>query len=853
MKHLALLLTLIASMVSWSPPLSRAADVSSLTLSSTSVVGGKTSTATVRLDSAALGGDLVIALSSSNPSAATVPGSVTIPGGSSSATFTVTTVPVSASTAVVITASGPGISKSANLTVTPPALSAVSASPLTIVNGRTGTGTVTLTGSAPAGGIVVALSSSSSLLDLPAQVTVPAGSKNVTFEMTAGIAPSTTAVTVSATLGVTTKSTTVNVAPLQVASVSFTPASPSGGTVVKLKVTLNGAADGSGAVVALSGGDPSLLPLPGTITIPPGTTNATISVATGFVSTATPFTVRAGLNGASRSATITLNPVAINAISASPSSITGSLTATGTATLNGPAPAGGVVVALASSNTAAFRVPSSVTVPGGATSATFSITTSYVTSTTSVTLSASFDGATKSATAKVVPVTVAGVSMLPASIVGGQSPSIGTVKLTAAAPSGGVVISLTSSDRVVTVPASIMIPAGQLSGTFTANSTAVTASTISTIRATDGRTTRTAKVTVNPLGLASLGISGTQYSGWTANAVISLNGVAPAGGAQVLLSVSDPTKASAPGSLLIPQGESKLTFTIDFSLVSAETPVVITATYAGVAISVPVTIKPATISKVTLSPGSVTGGNTSTGTVWLTGKAPSGGLVVTLTSSSATALVSSSISIAQGGETGTFTIRTTAVSATTAATISATANGVKQSATLSIAPPKIATISPDPIFVSAGGSAPVVLSLDGVAPANGIRVALSSNNVAVATVPASILVPAGASSVTFQVTGSSGAVQYQTANITANYGGQSLTALVGIDSLRVTALGFNPGIIVSGQSSTGTVYLSGTAPAGGLVVTLSCYTPSLTMPATIAIPAGSSSATFIVTASASAP
>ena len=106
---------------------------------------------------------------------------------------------------------------------------------------------------------------------------------------------------------------------------------------------------------------------------------------------------------------------------------------------------------------------------------------------------------------------------------------------------------------------------------------------------------------------------------------------------------------------------------------------------------------------------------------------------------------------------------------------------------------------------------------------------------------------------TFQATGAAGAVQYQTANVTATYGAQSVTALLGIDSLRVTMLRFSPSLIVSGQTSSGTVFLSGSAPAGGLVVTVTCNNASLAMPSSITIPAGLASGTFAVTANASAP
>jgi hypothetical protein len=95
------------------------ASLSSVAVSPTSVVGGNGSTGTVTLTSAAPSGGAVISLSSSNTVAATVPSSVTIAAGATSATFAVTTSTVSSSTPVTISAAYSGTARTALLTVTP--------------------------------------------------------------------------------------------------------------------------------------------------------------------------------------------------------------------------------------------------------------------------------------------------------------------------------------------------------------------------------------------------------------------------------------------------------------------------------------------------------------------------------------------------------------------------------------------------------------------------------------------------------------------------------------------------------------------------------------------------------------
>jgi hypothetical protein len=95
--------------------------------------------------------------------------------------------------------------------------------------------------------------------------------------------------------------------------------------------------------------------------------------------------------------TVTLSSLTLN-----PTGVIGGLqSSTGTVTLSAPAPAGGANVALASSNGAA-SVPSSVAVPAGATSATFTVNTSIVVVATSATISATYDNTTLAATLSVL-------------------------------------------------------------------------------------------------------------------------------------------------------------------------------------------------------------------------------------------------------------------------------------------------------------------------------------------------------------------------------------------------------------------------------------------------------------------
>jgi hypothetical protein len=140
---------------------------------------------------------------------ASVPPSIPVPAGSSSANFLVNTVSVAMPTNVTIAASYGGTNQSAILTVGP-GLSALSFNPSSVVGGVNAQGTVQLAGPAPNGGAVVSLTSGTpSLVTAPPTVTVPAGATSAPFTATTLAVSSTTNVNVTATYGSGNQSATL--------------------------------------------------------------------------------------------------------------------------------------------------------------------------------------------------------------------------------------------------------------------------------------------------------------------------------------------------------------------------------------------------------------------------------------------------------------------------------------------------------------------------------------------------------------------------------------------------------------------------------------------------------------------
>ena len=187
------------------------ATLNSLSISPATVMGGQTATGAVSLTGAAPASGAVVSLTSANPAAA-VPGSVTVPAGSSSASFIVTTTTVSAMTAGNITASYSGVNKSAPITVNPaapPVLSSLTLNPTTVVGGSNSVGTVTLN-KAAVNPVVVTLASNKPMrASVPASVTVPAGASSATFSINTTSTNKKINVSISASYSGVTKSATL--------------------------------------------------------------------------------------------------------------------------------------------------------------------------------------------------------------------------------------------------------------------------------------------------------------------------------------------------------------------------------------------------------------------------------------------------------------------------------------------------------------------------------------------------------------------------------------------------------------------------------------------------------------------
>ena len=472
-----------------------------VTVTPAAVTGGAGSTGTVTLGTAAPAGGAVVTLASSNINAATVPASVTVAANATTATFAIATKAVTAVTAVTITATKSGVAKTATLTVNPPAaLAGVTVTPAAVTGGAASTGTVTLGTAAPAGGAVVTLASNNlNAATVPASVTVAANATTATFAIASKAVTAVTAVTITATNSGVAKTATLTVnPPAALAGVTVTPAAVTGGAGSTGTVTLGTAAPAGGAVVTLASSNLNAATVPASVTVAANATTATFAIATKAVTAVKAVTITATYSGVAKTATLTVNPpaaLALAGVTLNPATMIFGTISTGTVTLTSPAPAGGAVVALSSSEWVSFVLPASVTVPAGATSAQFPVTTAIGQATTIIT--ASYNGVNKTATLTSVYPTVIALTCTPNPVIAGNT-TVCTVTLNGIMPAATPVWIL--SDQPFFAPASgtVTVPAGAVSAAFSITTTLVPDQIVAHISANALATaTVTAPLTIN--------------------------------------------------------------------------------------------------------------------------------------------------------------------------------------------------------------------------------------------------------------------------------------------------------------------------------------------------------------------
>lgn len=368
--------------------------VTAVGVSPNNVVGGKSVTLSVMLDADAPFGGSIVNLSYSMQSVfTTAPKSVTVHQGQKLASINVVTKPTAATAAATITATLGSSTAQTTLTVRQPQVASVTLSLGTITGGQKTTLIMTLDGPAPAGGLTPQIIFSPSFLGTIPSVprTCPLGfscSNGFLVRQDSTVPPDSTSlrlfvqgvpvrdprtVNITASVGVP-KTVSLQILPPPVtvtfrASCDHGIAIPSSTAAqeIGVQVSTNYSVSANGAYVSLTSspniGLPSTLELAQLnppdehyecvpITLPPFLQKTSVRVTA--TSGLTPYT-----------GTLGVVPLGITQLSLSPVQVFAGQSASGRVTLNGFAPASGLVVQLSSSDKSIANVPPTVTVPSG--------------------------------------------------------------------------------------------------------------------------------------------------------------------------------------------------------------------------------------------------------------------------------------------------------------------------------------------------------------------------------------------------------------------------------------------------------------------------------------------------------
>jgi hypothetical protein len=371
-------------------------------------------------------------------------------------------------------------------------------------------------------------------------------------------------------------------------TIAPTPAVVVGGATARVSITLTGPAPAAGTnIQVFVDGDPSgSIKVPETVRIPAGGREAAFDVTTQPVATTINASIRVvmttGTRSESRAVNLIVQAPVVDQLTLTPNALDSGGFSQAALTLTGPAPAGGLQVRMATTDTNATSFPDNpngiVVVAAGQSSASVRVATNPAIGNVTVTISATPSAESRPAQAQLTirRLTITGPTFNPTEAIGGAI-STGTITLSGPAPAGGTVVDLTPAPRLALTDAagspttSIVVPAGSRTATFRAipegSLSRVPLQVTATLRVGGASSSGSLFVNVsfvNTVGVAPSNVLG----GNTVNGAVSLSGPAPREGAVVNLSASpaivsfrNPAGAVV-SSVVIPAGLTTTTFSV---------------------------------------------------------------------------------------------------------------------------------------------------------------------------------------------------------------------------------------------------------------------------------------------------
>jgi PKD domain. len=543
----------------------------------------------------------------------------------------------------------------------------------------------------------------------------------------------------------------------------------------------------------------------------------------------------------SNPATVTITAVAPNTITLTPDplnlfNVAGNLTVT----LPVPAGIGGQLIRLAVLDPGVAALPADVTIPQDAFSATVSISP---VGTGSTLVSASAPGyrpGTATVNVAVPNITVT----LAAGTVGLSRTINGTVTLSAPAPAGGIIVTLSGlPGGIITLqPAAVSIIGGGTTGIFTITGAAEGSATLTASSA--GYNSGSAAINVGKLGQITVQSNVTVGPGQSVPLQVTLATPAPVGGVTIGLTSSDPSKASITANVFIAQGDTSPATPAQVNGINFGSTIIAASAPGFTGDSKTVTVG-ATLSFV---PSDITigAGGSQNVVLRLSSPAPAGGLTINLSSSNTSAAtMPASVTIAQNTTDVAVLVSGVGAGSSTLTANAGTPNVANASANANVV--VFGTINlPVNATVGLGASIAFPVSLSTPAPVGGITITLASSDSSKATLSiTTVNIPAG--STTPVTSPQLNGVNLGSVLVSASAAGYGSTS----QTVQITAsLSFTPtSLTITGAATQNlTLTLSGPAPAGGVIVTVSSSNSAVaTVPSTVTINQGATSATVPVT------
>lgn len=381
------------------------------------------------------------------------------------------------------------------ITITPtqvPVLTDLTLASSTVVGGFNTSGTVKVD-FAGAGAQTVSLSSSNPNATVPASVDIPTGQLQASFTITTLAVTTDQSATISATLRNVTKTRQLEITrDVGPDNVWVTPNVIGGGARALGTVHLTKPAPLGGVVVNMTDDGPEIAVNPNVI-VASGYQQQNFTVITYAVNAAVVRTITAKRAGQTATTSVTIVPFTVASFTIAPSGVVCGNSATGTVTLNAPALAGGITVNLVD-NSEVIDCPPTATIPEGATSVSFAIPTLTTSATLQRQVVLTYKNQKMTRNLTVLTADIASLTVDPKTIKGGTS-ATATITLNGNAGSN-FVVNVSASGEEVLVPATVTVPYGQKTKTFTVNTTPVNNGRTRIITITRNGRTRTFAVVI---------------------------------------------------------------------------------------------------------------------------------------------------------------------------------------------------------------------------------------------------------------------------------------------------------------------------------------------------------------------